>query len=112
MNKLSIFVNQEVVFEYDRDDILDEQKMSFLDKMDADMDRGIKIQGEMITGANTQQRARFVAMNLIKALQQENNAAIAVSCAYLSNRDPSLLEVHANDHDNTVAIEFVNDISE
>jgi len=60
MNKLSILVNHEVVFEYDRN--------STLDKMDADMDRGIKIQGEMITGADAKQRAKFVAMNLIKAL--------------------------------------------
>ena len=110
MNKLSIFVNQEIVFEYDRDNILDDQKQTFLDKMDSDMDRGIKIQGEMIIGADAQQRAKFVAMNLIKALQQENDAAIAVSCAYLSNRDPGLLEVHVNDHEDKVMIEFVNDV--
>ena len=65
MNKLSILINQEVVFEYDRDNILDEQKRAFLNKMDADMDRGIKIQGEMIAGADAQQRAKFVGMNLI-----------------------------------------------
>jgi len=82
----------------------------FLDNMDADMERGIKIQGERITSPDKQQRARFVVMNLIKALQQENNAIISASCAYLINRHPTLLEVHANDHEGSVKIEFIDRI--
>jgi len=110
MSTLSIFVNQQVVFEYDRDTVLDDQKLAFLDRMDADMARGIKIQGEMMTNPDDQQRARFVAMNLIKALQQENDASIMVSCAYLCQRNASLSEVHINDHEDLVKIEFVDEV--
>lgn len=48
-------------------------------------------------------------MNLIKALQQNNDAVIAVSCAYLITRHPALNEVHANDHKDAISIELVNE---
>ena len=49
------------------------------------------------------------SLNLIKALQQDDNAKIAASCAYLSNRRPQLIGIRASDQDGTVAIEWVND---
>ena len=48
-------------------------------------------------------------MNLIKALQQGNEAVITASCVYLVNRHPALTEVHVNDHDNTVKIELIEE---
>jgi hypothetical protein len=107
MKALSIYVNEQLVYEYDRDTSLDDNQLTFLDRMDADMDRGIKIRGELITDPDDKQRATFVAMNLIRALQQENDAAISVSCAYLATRLPDLAEVQADDHETTVKIELV-----
>jgi len=109
MKILSIFINDQVVYEYDRDTVIEKEKLEFLDKMDADMEKGITIQGELISSPDQQQRARFVVLNLIKALQQENNAIISASCAYLANRHPALLEVHANDHDSGINIKFVDE---
>lgn len=109
MKSLTIFVNDNAVYEYDRETALDGRQQAFLEKMDSDMGRGFKIQGELITSPDSQQRARFVAMNLIKALQQENEAAISVSCAYLSTRLPGLAEVRANDHEGTVKIELLEE---
>lgn len=77
MKLLTIISNDNVVYEHDRDKVLDERQIAFLGKMDGDMDRGIKIQGELITHPYTKQRATFVAKNLIKALKQVNNAIIA-----------------------------------
>lgn len=109
MNNLTVFVNDQPVFEYDRNSELDESRLNFLDKMDADMSHGVKIQGESIAGPSDRQRALFVAMNLIKGLQQENQAVIQASCAYLVNRMPVLVEVHANDQDGKVTIDFVEE---
>lgn len=109
MKTLSIFINDQVVYEYDKDTLIEKKKVEFLDNMDADMERGITIQGERITSPDAQQRARFVVLNLIKALQQENSAIISVSCAYLANRNSGLLEVHANDHDSGINITFVDE---
>ena len=107
MKKLIVFVNNESVFEYDREITFDENQLVFLDKMDSDMENGIKIQGKLVTNPDSQQRSTFVAMNLIKGLQQDNQAVISSSSAYLCHRNPALIEVHANDKDSSVNIELV-----
>ena len=109
MNKLVIFINNEIVFEFDRVVTLEAEQSSFLDKMDRDLDKGIKIRGDLLQNPDKQKRTTFIAMNLIKAIQQGNDAAIFASCAYLVNRNPKLIEVHANDHDDTVKIELINE---
>jgi len=109
MNTLNLFVNDQPTFEYDRSTELDEGKLAFLDRMDKDMDRGFKIYGEMIAAPDTKQKATFVTLNLIRALQQEDEAKIAVSCAYLATRLPNTVEVHARDADNRIEIEFVDE---
>lgn len=77
--------------------------------MNRDMQRSFKIKGELVANPDSPQRATFVAMNLIKALQQDNKAIIFSSCAYLSNQLPSLREVHANDGEGTVNIDLVEE---
>ena len=74
--------------------------------MDRDMQKGIKIHGELIADPDSQQRATFIAMNLIKALQQDKQAVITSSSAYLVDRYPEFNEIHANDVDGRVEIEL------
>lgn len=109
MNKLTVFINDEVAHECDREMVLEPEQLQFLDKMDSDMDRGMKIQGELISSPDDKQRATFVAMNLIKGLQQDNDAAKTSSCAYLVSRLPGLVEVRASDHENTIKIDLVEE---
>jgi hypothetical protein len=109
MSKLAVFINNEIVFEFNRDLTFSDQQLAFLDKMDSDMNMGIKMHGELLTNPDSQQRATFVAMNLIKALQQDNEAVKSSSCAYLVSRMPALVELHANDHGNTVKIELIEE---
>ncbi len=107
MTDLTLIVNEQPVFNYDRQTELTEEKLSFLENMDRDMSRGVRIRGELIAEPDTHQRAEFVALNLIKALQQDNQAIIQASCAYLVSRLPDLVEVHAKDQDGGVKIELV-----
>ena len=109
MNKLAVFVNNEIVYEFDRDLTFVEHQLAFFDRMDSDMESGIKIHGELLGNPDSQQRATYMVMNLVKALQQGNEAVITASCAYLVNRHPTLVEVHANDDVNTVKIELVEE---
>jgi len=109
MKKLTVFINDENVYEFNRELSLIDEQLAFLEKMDSDMDNGIKVNGELLASPNKQQRATFVAMNLIKALQQENEAIITASCTYLINRFSELLEVHANDYGKTIKIELVEE---
>ena len=109
MKSLEVLVNNEIVFEFDRYLPIEDEQLAFLDRMDTDMDRGIKIHGELLVNPDSQQRATFVSMNLIKALQQGNEAVKTASCAYLINRHPKLIAVHANDHGNTIKIELIEE---
>lgn len=109
MGLLNIIINDQLAFKYDRSTVLDDKQLAFIEQMDRDMDRGIRMYGELITEPNSKQKASFVAMNLVKGLQQEDNARIEVSCAYLSNRLPHVVEVHARDLDGRVNIEFVEE---
>ena len=109
MKKLSVLINNESAFEFDRELSFEKEQLVFFDKMDGDMDNGIKVHGELLANPNSQQRASFVVMNLIKALQQENDAVKMASCAYLINRFPRLIEVHANDHNKTIKIELIEE---
>ena len=103
---MKFYINNEVVYECDSDIALEQQQLDFLDQMDRDMDKGIKIHGELIKSPDLEQRTTFVVMNFIKALQQDNDAVISASCAYLVNRDPALQEIHANDDANKINIEL------
>lgn len=109
MNTLNLFVNEQLTIEYDRSTELDEGQLAFLDVMDKDMDRGLKIDGEMIADPDTKQKATFVTMNLIRALQHEDDARVTVLCAYLATRLPHTVEVHARDQADRIAIEFVEE---
>lgn len=107
MSQLTIFVNRKVVYEYDKDVPLQANKLAFLDTMDRDMSRGIRIRGQLIAQPDQQQRANFMALNLIKALQQDNQAVAQASCAYLAQRLPALTEVHVDDGSDGLEIELV-----
>jgi hypothetical protein len=109
MQKLSLLINSEVVFEFDRETAITDHQRAFLDKMDSDMDKGIKIGDKVIATPDRQQRATFIAMNLIKALQQDSEAATMSSCAWLINRLPGLIEVHADDDADSVKITLVEE---
>jgi len=109
MKTLGIFINDQLAYEYDRSIELDDKQLTFLDKMDQDMDRGVRIHGELITNPDEIQKATFVAMNLLKALRQQDQAKIAVSCAYLGRRLPNVVEVHARDQGDRIHIEFVEE---
>lgn len=111
MNQLTIFLNNDPVFEFDRETSFADEQLAFLDTMDSDMDKGIKVYGELLSNPDSKQRATFVVMNFIKALQQESDSVIMASCAYLTNRFPLLIEVHATNDDKTVKVELIEEES-
>ncbi|MBE9564274.1 MAG: hypothetical protein IMF17_03435 [Proteobacteria bacterium] len=48
MNMLSVLINNEIVFEFDRELTFADEQLAFLDRMDSDMDNGIKIRGVLL----------------------------------------------------------------
>ena len=108
-NLLTLYVNDQVVFEYEKDKQLEASHLTFLDKMDSDMDRGVKISGQLFEKPDLEQRIKFVVLNLLRALRQEEEAKTEALCAYMVNRKPELLEVHVRDKEDSIAIELVNE---
>ena len=107
MKILYISINDETAYEYDCSQALDASQQAFLDKMDRDMEKGIRLQGDLITHPDRQQRARFIALNLLKAVAQENHAVLSVSCAWLVSRLPDLNEVRFTKTGSSIDIELL-----
>lgn len=93
--KLTVVLDDQAVLEYDRNKMLAEQQLAYLDKMDEAMSKGIRVGQEQLNDPDLQQKAQFVALELVKALGDSNDALIAASCSYLANRLPDLQQVVA-----------------
>lgn len=104
---LKIILNNEAVLEYDRNTRLPGKRRQFLDMMDVDMDEGIIIGGDIVEYPNFKQREKYVAMNLIEGLHKNEDSLVSVTCAYLSNRAPTLKEIRANECGDDVSMELI-----
>ncbi len=93
---LVVVINGEAVLEYDRRKPLADAQLTYLQRMDHKMDQGLQLSGEEVANPDLEQRARFVAIHLIEALQHDNEANAAASCAWLASRVPALKQVRAD----------------
>ena len=106
-NKLIVVLNGQPVIEYDRNIRLPGHQRSFLDKMDMDMDKGVSINGQSTANPDLGVRAQYIAMHLIQAIQNDNEAMISAMSAYLANRIPDLKKVVADEHGENISIDLV-----
>ncbi len=106
---LTIVIDNQPHLEYDRAKTLPAQQLAYLDRMDQKMDVGISLGGETIERPDRLQRAQFVALHLLEAMQDGDDALIAASCAYLANRLPDLHQVKASLNGGAVSAELVFD---
>lgn len=92
---LVVLVNGESRLEYDRSKELSERQRVYLDRMDRQMDSGIRLGTDWVEQPRPAQRASFVAAQLVDALQRDDEALIAACCTYLANRLPELKQIKA-----------------
>jgi len=90
---LELTIDGQLVLEFDRNTRLPGRQRDFLNKMDEDMDQGIQLAEARISNPDKLQRARYVAMHLAQAFENENEGMIAATCAYLTQRLPELKQV-------------------
>lgn len=109
LHGLTVVINGDSILEYDRDKGLPAQQSAYLDRMDRQMDTGLTLNGEVIASPDQLQRAQFVALHLIEALRDENEAQAAASCAYLANRIPELKQVRVEDTGAGLHVDLVFD---
>jgi len=95
--KLIVFYNNESQLEFDRSKTPSVSQLAYLDKMDAKMQQGIEIQDDFFPDPDPLHRARFVAMEMIRAILHQDETAAAAACTYLAYRIPDLKAVKAFD---------------
>lgn len=106
---LILEIDGDSVLEFDRNTRLPGRQRDFLNKMDEDMDQGIRLSHGHIPDPDVMQRARYVAMHLLQAYQEENQPLIAATCAYLVQRVPTLNTVRVEQVAGQVEIELILD---
>jgi hypothetical protein len=106
---LTVVVNGQSQLDFDRGKKLPEKQLAYLDRMDRQMDAGLRLAGAWIDQPDRLQRAQFVAVHLITALQQADESLIAASCAYLASRLPDLQQVKAKLIGDGFSVELVFD---
>jgi len=110
--KLSIYINDENVFEYDKNTRHPGKQRQFLDGMDLDMDEGIEINGEKIDSPDEMQRANYVAMTLLYGIESDNEGMISATCAYLVNRFPELKHIRSVENGEEITMDLIfNDVN-
>jgi hypothetical protein len=108
-DQLVILLNGESQLQYDRSKPLADHQRHFLDKMDSEMQQGIMINGQFFDHPQLPQRAQFVALNLIQAVQNNEEQKAAAMCAYLAVFLPDLKQVKAEQNADGVFIDLVFD---
>lgn len=107
--RLTVVLDGESQLEYDRAATLAEDQFRYLERMDERMDQGIELDGGTLGAPDPLQRARFVAQQLMQAVQEGNEGLAAATCTWLAVRVPELRQVRAVRRDDGLAIDLVFD---
>ncbi len=108
-NLLAVLLNGIAQLEYHRDKPLPPHQAAYLDKMDAKMDTGIMIGENTIDNPDINQRAQFVAANLLSAMKSNDEETTAALCTWLANRMPDLKQVKIDEAGDRISIDLVFD---
>jgi len=108
-NIMAVVLDGIAQLEYDRDKPLPVHQAAYLDRMDTRMDEGILVGDEIIASPDLNQRAQFVAGNLVHALNTGDEQLAGAMCSWLALRLPDLKQVRIQTDAGEVSIELVFD---
>lgn len=106
---MAVLLNGLAQLEYDRNKPLPDYQALYLDKMDTRMDEGIRIGETSIVNPDRNQRAQFVAANLLHAIKNNDEPLAAALCSYLAVRLPELKQVRIEEDQQDISIELIFD---
>ena len=109
MSILMAVVDGEPVIEYDRDKVLPDNQLEYLNKMDEKMDMGIPSGQGNVFAPDQEQRAYFIADQLMSAIKSADEQLIAASMAYLAVRLPDLKQVSSKVKEGDTQISLIYD---
>ena len=106
---LQVVLNGECAYEYVPQSRLPGHQRQFLDQMDSDMDSGIRLAGEEIAAPGETQRVQYVAMQLLRAIDNDNATLRAACSAWLCYRQPALRAIVADEQGGVVHMQLIQD---
>lgn len=109
MTKLVAVLNGESQVEYERDKALTEHQQRYLTMMDQKMDEGIPQGAGNIFAPDLQQKAQFVANQLVDAIKSNNEQLAAATLSWLATRLPDLQQVTADEKAGELTIRLIYD---
>jgi hypothetical protein len=109
MTKLVAVLNGESQVEYERDKALTEHQQRYLTMMDQKMDEGIPQGAGNIFSPDLQQKAQFVANQLMDAIKSNNEQLAAATLSWLATRLPDLQQVTADEKAGELTIRLIYD---
>lgn len=80
---------------------------SALDRMDEDMQAGIRLNDQVITEPALNQRAHYVVSKLHRAIESERNNKAILMCSWLATRMPDLHRIQIQTTHDQIACEFI-----
>lgn len=89
-DQLVIYIDGVSAYEFDKRAALARMQFAYVQRMDADMDYGIDLNGAHILSPSQAQRTQFVIGQLLEALGINDSRGIAMMCRYLAQRVPEL----------------------
>jgi hypothetical protein len=104
---LEIYRNGTLAYEYDKRAGLERMQFAYVQRMDADMDRGIHLNGEYIRSPGQAERNQFVIGQLVKALGINDSRSIAMLCRYLAQRIPELDIIRVEEGRDNYSVDLV-----
>lgn len=104
-----VTLNTVKTVEYFRDRSLTEKQQHDLIAADEKLNQGIHLAGEFIQHPSDQDKAIFMANLIVNALNNDDDATIALACSFLATRYVHLKQLKISSHEDRVSIELIND---
>ena len=106
---LVISLNSEKVIEYHRGKPLSKKQQLDLVALDKKLNIGIQIGQQFISKPTLQDKATFIANLLVSALVEDDEAKVALTCAYLANHCGDLKQIKAEHRLDRLSIQLIYD---
>lgn len=104
--ELVIYRNGAMAYAFDKREGLARMQFAYVQRMDADMDRGINLDGERILSPDQTQRMRFVIGQLLEAVSINDSRAISMLCRWLAQHVPTLDVIRIEDDGDDYRVEL------
>lgn len=105
-DELVIYRNGTESYRFDKREGLARMQFAYVQRLDADMDRGIELNGERVLSPDLAQRTRFVIAQLLQAVSVNDSRSIGLLCRWLARQIPALDAVRIEDAGNEYRVEL------